>query len=96
MRTPAVSGHEGALAKQIEGALKEYSPKMDNLGNVVITVGSDAPHRLIVTPMDQPGYVVSEVTDDGFLRGAEAATSGTKCCVRLAEFRAASLGDNER
>jgi putative aminopeptidase len=68
MRTPAVSGHEGALAKQIEGALKEYSPKMDNLGNVVITVGSGAPHRLIVTPMDQPGYVVSEVTDDGFLR----------------------------
>src|SRR6267142_1841214 len=68
VRTPAVSGHEGALAAEIQEALKNFSPKKDNLGNVLITIGSGAPHRLIATPMDQPGYVVSGITEDGFLR----------------------------
>ncbi|HWZ99898.1 MAG TPA: M20/M25/M40 family metallo-hydrolase [Candidatus Dormibacteraeota bacterium] len=68
VRTPAVSGHEGALAAEIQEALKNFSPKKDNLGNVLVTIGSGAPHRLIATPMDQPGYVVSGITENGFLR----------------------------
>ncbi|HWY44406.1 MAG TPA: M20/M25/M40 family metallo-hydrolase [Candidatus Sulfotelmatobacter sp.] len=68
VRTPAVSGHEGPLAAEIQEALKNFSPKKDNLGNVLITIGSGAPHRLIATPMDQPGYVVSEIMEGGFLR----------------------------
>src|SRR5580698_4196766 len=52
----------------IREQLKELSPKTDNLGNVYVTVGSGAPHRLIVTPMDEPGYVVSGITSDGYLR----------------------------
>ncbi|MGH9776864.1 MAG: hypothetical protein ACRD5I_00485, partial [Candidatus Acidiferrales bacterium] len=40
----------------------------DNLGNVTVTVGSGEPHRLIVTPIDEPGYVVSAITPDGYLR----------------------------
>src|SRR5262249_27706830 len=68
VRTPAVSGHEEALASEIQEALKKLSPRKDNLGNVSVTIGSGAPHRLIATPMDQPGYVVSGITEDGFLR----------------------------
>jgi putative aminopeptidase FrvX len=66
--TPAVSGYEQELAKHIREALKDLSPKTDNLGNVYVTIGSGAPHRMIVTPMDEPGYVVSEITADGYLR----------------------------
>jgi putative aminopeptidase len=33
-----------------------------------VTVGSGAPHRLIVAAIDEPGYVVSGITPDGFLR----------------------------
>src|SRR6266853_5963816 len=66
--TPAVSGYEQQLAGEIRGAIKGFSPQTDNLGNVYVTLGSGAPHRLIVTPIDQPGYVVSEVTPDGYLR----------------------------
>jgi putative aminopeptidase FrvX len=66
--TPAVSGYEQQLAAQISSTLKDLSPKTDNLGNVYVTLGSGTPHRLIVTPMDEPGYVVSEITPDGFLR----------------------------
>jgi putative aminopeptidase FrvX len=68
LRTPAVSGHEQRLAEEIRKRLKDLSPTTDNLGNVYVTVGSGAPHRLIVTPMDEPGYVVSEITKDGYLR----------------------------
>ena len=65
---PAVTGYEQTLAGMIRQQLKDLSPKTDNLGNVYVTVGSGAPHRLIVTPMDEPGYVVSDITPDGYLR----------------------------
>lgn len=66
--TPAVSGYEQTLAKRIAGQLRPLSPRRDNLGNVYVTAGTGAPHRLIVTSMDEPGYVVSGITADGYLR----------------------------
>ncbi len=65
---PGVSGYEQSLSSEIRNQLKEFSPKTDNLGNVYVTLGSGAPHRLIVAPMDAPGYVVSGITPDGYLR----------------------------
>jgi putative aminopeptidase len=65
---PAVTGHEQSVSKSFLEALKEFQPQTDNLGNVYITVGSGAPDRLIVTPIDEPGYVVSEITAEGYLR----------------------------
>jgi putative aminopeptidase len=65
---PAVTGHEESLTKSLLEVLKEFQPQTDNLGNVYFTVGSGAPNRLIVTPIDEPGYVVSEITADGYLR----------------------------
>ncbi|MFZ0885048.1 MAG: M20/M25/M40 family metallo-hydrolase [Candidatus Acidiferrales bacterium] len=66
--TPAVSGYENQLADEIRAQLKNFHPVKDNLGDVVVTIGSGAPHRLIVTPIDEPGFVVSEITADGYLR----------------------------
>jgi putative aminopeptidase FrvX len=66
--TPAVSGYEQELSKELAGELKEFSPKMDNVGNVWVEFGSGEPRRLIATEMDQPGYVVSAITSDGYLR----------------------------
>jgi len=66
--TPAVSGYEHQLTGEIRNSIKGFSPQTDNLGNVYVTLGSGAPHRLIVAPIDQPGYVVSEITSDGYLR----------------------------
>jgi putative aminopeptidase FrvX len=68
VNTPAVSGYENRLAAKIRDDLKDLHPATDNLGDVIITMGSGAPHRLIVTPMDEPGFVVSEITPDGYLR----------------------------
>ncbi len=68
VETPAVSGYEKQLADKIRAALKNYHQITDNLGDVIVTIGSGAPHRLIVTPIDEPGFVVSEITPDGYLR----------------------------
>lgn len=68
VETPAIPGYEGALAASIRSELRSYAPQTDNLGDVIVTVGSGAPHRLVVAPMDEPGYVVSRITDDGYLQ----------------------------
>jgi putative aminopeptidase len=66
--TAAISGYEQELSKDLARELKEFSPKADNVGNVWVEFGSGEPHRLIATGMDQPGYVVSAITSDGYLR----------------------------
>jgi putative aminopeptidase len=66
--SPAVSGYEQPLISEIRERLQALSPKTDNLGDLYVTFGSGVPHRLIVTPIDEPGYVVSGITTDGFLR----------------------------
>jgi putative aminopeptidase FrvX len=64
----AVSGHEERLAAAIGERVKALRPKTDNLGNVYVTIGHGAPHKLIAVAMDEPGYVVSGITEDGYLR----------------------------
>jgi putative aminopeptidase FrvX len=66
--TPGVSGYEGEVGKIISKRLAAFHPVTDNLGNVIVTMGSGSPSRLIVTPIDEPGFVVSEITSDGYLR----------------------------
>jgi putative aminopeptidase FrvX len=68
VETPAVPGYESGLAKLIRARLAAFSPKSDNLGDVIVTLGSGSPHRLLVAPMDEPGYVVSRIMDDGYLQ----------------------------
>src|SRR5258708_5488397 len=64
----AVSGREERLAAAILERVKTLAPKTENLGNVYPTFGNGAPHKLIAVAMDEPGYVVSGITPDGYLR----------------------------
>ncbi|MGH7838583.1 MAG: hypothetical protein ACREQC_12280, partial [Candidatus Binataceae bacterium] len=68
VETPSVSGHEKPLAEIIRAELKSFHPSEDNIGDLTVSIGNGSPHRLIVTPMDEPGFVVSEITEDGYLR----------------------------
>ena len=65
---PAISGYEKQLVDQISSRLAAFHPQVDNIGDIVVTLGSGAPHRLLVTGIDEPGFVVSAITDDGYLR----------------------------
>ena len=68
VQTPAVPGYEQELAAKISKRLESFNPKTDEMSNVIVNIGSGSPRRLIVAPMDEPGYVVSGITNDGFLR----------------------------
>src|SRR6202035_4067575 len=57
-------------------AVSPLHPKTDNLGDLIVTIGSGSPNRLIVTPIDEPGFVVSGITDDGYLRVQRLPQSG--------------------
>jgi putative aminopeptidase FrvX len=74
--TPGISGYENELAGKIRAEISAFHPKTDNLGDVIVTIGSGAPNRLIVTPIDEPGFVVSGITDDGYLRVQRLPQSG--------------------
>jgi len=61
----AVSGYEQAVTDSLV-ALLPGSAK-DRAGNVVLTLGRGTPQRLAVCPLDEPGYVIGNITEDGYL-----------------------------
>jgi putative aminopeptidase FrvX len=67
VETPAVPGYEQELAGKIAGKLKAFSPKVDDHGNLTVTIGKGSPHRLIVAAIDEPGFAVSGITPEGYL-----------------------------
>lgn len=77
VETPAVPGYEQELAGKIAARLAALNPKTDEMANVVVTIGSGSPHRMIVASMDEPGYVVSGITTDGYLRLQRLPQTGT-------------------
>lgn len=42
--------------------------RSDQFGNLVLRVGSGSPRRVVACAMDVPGFVVSQITDDGYVR----------------------------
>jgi putative aminopeptidase len=76
VETPAVPGYEDQLAGKIRAKIAAFHPLTDNLGDVIVTIGSGAPRRLVVAPMDEPGFIVSDITDDGYLRLQRLPQSG--------------------
>ncbi|HEU4801478.1 MAG TPA: hypothetical protein VFS94_12705 [Gemmatimonadales bacterium] len=68
MRIPAPLGYESAMADSIARLLGgSGAVSRDRAGNVLLSLGSGAPARLIACPMDEPGWVVGGVRDDGYL-----------------------------
>jgi putative aminopeptidase FrvX len=75
LRVPAVTGHEGAAADFVRSRLAGLAVEGDALGNVAVTLGSGAPRRLVAVPLDEPGFVVSRIQDDGYLRLAPSGNA---------------------
>jgi putative aminopeptidase FrvX len=69
-RTSAVAGREEEASRFIESLFKTGALQRDRLGNVVMVLGSGSPRRLLAAPLDEPGYVVSQIQDNGYLRVA--------------------------
>jgi putative aminopeptidase len=61
----AVTGYEQAMADSLLALLPGSA--RDRAGNVTLSLGRGAPKRLVSCPLDEIGYVVGNVTDDGYL-----------------------------
>jgi putative aminopeptidase len=66
--TSAVTGREEEARTYIKSLFASGTLKEDNLGNLIMTIGSGTPKKLLTAPMDEPGYVVSNINDNGYLR----------------------------
>ena len=57
----------------------------DGLGNLVLRRGSGTPKRVVACELDEPGFIVSGITDDGYLR-LHTAGSGLRAFPPWAQF----------
>jgi len=67
-KTSAVTGREEEAVVFIRSLFTTGTLRKDRLGNLILSLGSGAPKRLFTAPLDEPGYVVSQIQDDGYLR----------------------------
>ncbi len=61
----AVTGYEQAMADTLLALLPGST--RDRIGNVTLTLGRGTPKRLVSCALDEVGYVVGNITDDGYL-----------------------------
>ncbi len=68
---PAVTGREeqfiAFLKSQLPAGVKS---EIDNMGSLTVQVGDADVQLLVVTSVDEPGYLITDITEDGFLRVA--------------------------
>ena len=60
------TGYEGRTSPALASALGNWTA--DQWGNVVASIGSGAPHHVIACALDRPGYAITQITDQGYLR----------------------------
>lgn len=72
MLLPGLSGHEEPVAGWLRSALtaEGIATRTDRLGNLVATLAGDAakPSVMIFTHMDQVGFIVRKIEEDGLIR----------------------------
>ncbi|HEU4628267.1 MAG TPA: M20/M25/M40 family metallo-hydrolase [Gemmatimonadaceae bacterium] len=71
----APPGEETRAAAAIRAADPRW--RADDLGDLALTVGSGRPRRLVACGLDHPTLVVSQITDDGYLRLHRAGNAAT-------------------
>ena len=72
---PATPGFEEQATSRIVSATRGFT--RDAQGNLVRRLGSGSPRRVLACGIDEVGYAVSEITDDGYLR-VHAAGNGRR------------------
>ena len=62
----AATGYETRVTPGMAEAMDGWSS--DRWGNLVATVGSGSPRRIVACALDRPSYAASQITADGYLR----------------------------
>ena len=61
------AGYEDQVRRYIERQLGQDA-EVDNTGSITKTFGRGLPRTLIAAGLDEPGFVISAIADDGYLR----------------------------
>ncbi len=78
IRAQGVSGFEGPVRDAVKALLPAWADsRVDEAGNLLVTVGQGRPHVLIAASVDEDGYIVSRILDDGYLRLQRVTTGVT-------------------
>jgi putative aminopeptidase len=74
--TPGIAGFEGEVRARLSlpGWL---ATRVDEAGNLIATAGSGSPHVLVVASLDEDGFFVSGITEEGYLRLQRVSTGTT-------------------
>lgn len=76
IRAQGVSGREAPVREVLQARLPPgRAAEVDNLGNLIVVLGSGRPQRLVLAGMDEAGFVVTQIRDDGYLRVRRPARS---------------------
>ena len=68
VETYGVSGDEGEVRKEVLDALPDWAePDVDSAGNVWVRVGQGEPVSVFVAHMDETGFQITEIGNDGML-----------------------------
>ncbi len=68
VETYGVSGYEAPVRDKVRTYLPGWTrPKVDEKGNLLVTFGSGPEHLVFVAHLDEIGYVVAAIRDDGTL-----------------------------
>ena len=71
MMVPGLSGHEDLIRAEIRKKLEaeDIQCASDRLGNLISTFKGDAgPSVMVFAHMDQLGFVIKKIEDNGFIR----------------------------
>ena len=70
MRLPGLSGHEDRVRREIRKRLSdiEVESKTDRLGNLTAYFAGDGPSVMLFAHMDQLGFIVRKIEDNGMIR----------------------------
>lgn len=62
-----IAGSEQQIRRYVEEQLGPGA-EVDNTGSITKTFGAGGPHILIAAGLDEPGFVISAITEQGYLR----------------------------
>lgn len=68
LRVPAVAGREEPARELVRQLLSGLPVETDKTGNLVLAVGSGSPRRLVTCYLGEPGFAVTGIQPDGYLR----------------------------
>lgn len=69
VRPQGVSGHEGPVREVIRAHLPPgVSPEVDEVGNLLVRLGTGRPHVVLIAHLDEIGYEVTGIDQDGRLQ----------------------------